>query len=98
MPDRTITAEQSQQLENTVHHLERELNNLYLQAGKSMLEAAEQTAKKANTLTEKMIAAKKLLNRVQNQTRCPVCQSFNPPINRYCGCCGTELLKERNTQ
>lgn len=97
MPDRTITEEQSQQLENTVHHLERELDNLYLQAGKSILETAEQAAKKANALTEKMIAAKKLLNRVQNQTRCPVCQSFNPPINQYCGCCGTKLFTERNT-
>ena len=97
MPDTSSAAQQLKQLEDTVLNLEQQLNSLYLQAGKSMLETAEQTARQANALTEKMIAAKKLLARARGHTRCPTCQTLNPPTNRYCGCCGTKINIERKT-
>ena len=97
MQDRYKTDKRSRQLKNTVQQLEHELDLLYLQTGKRMLETAEQTSRKANALAERMIAAKKLLASSQDQARCPSCLTLNPSKSHYCGCCGTKLNEERKT-
>ena len=84
-------AEPVARLEAEVRSLETALNTLYSQAGKHLLESAERTARQANALTEQLVDAKQRLAATRGDARCDACQALNPPMNRYCGCCGARL-------
>jgi len=79
------------QAEARVIKLERALESLYSQTGKSLLQQAEEAARQADGLTDQLILAKKGLAQLKSDILCPRCQTLNPRHYFYCGHCGGRL-------
>jgi cytochrome c-type biogenesis protein CcmH/NrfF len=79
-------------LEQEVMAMEQAMEALYVQAAKSLLQQAEQTSKKANSLTDALIRKKSQLSRLRGDIRCPACQTVNLYNSRFCSFCGKKLM------
>ncbi len=95
MANKDGTRESLKQLVATIRSLEHALDDLYNQAGKSMLQEAERTASQANSLTEELVRAKQILAKARGDTRCPHCQTMNAFGRSLCTCCGTQLRNRK---
>ena len=78
-------------LEAVLSKKERELNELYCEMGKSLLELAENEQRVANRLVDEIIALRKKLVRAHNSVQCPECLAFNAAGSNYCSRCGSRF-------
>lgn len=84
-----------QRLTQKLSHMEQELLEKYCDAGKLLLEKAEEESREIDRLVDEVIQVKQELVRVKGEKRCPNCYHYNEAESMYCSKCGTKLEEER---
>lgn len=82
---------QTADLESVLSKKEQELNELYCDMGKSLLEMAENEQRVANRLVDEIIALRKKLVRARKSVQCAECLAYNAADSNYCSRCGSRL-------
>lgn len=84
------------ELEQQLAQLELSLLEQYCEAGKSLLEAAEQQNRRIGETVDSIITLRRRLALEKNCLHCPTCTKINEPDSHYCRYCGCRL--EQNNQ
>lgn len=91
------TAETAAELEMALCARKRELATLYYQAGKRLIDMAEDQQRLIDCLAADIIQLEKQLAEVRHDTLCGYCDSINTADSVYCKRCGARLnTKEMN--
>lgn len=80
-----------EELEQSLRRLECDLQAYYQEAGKNLLEVADQQQKEVNKLVDNIILTRKQLSIARHEIECDDCLAFNPADARYCKRCGKKL-------
>ncbi len=75
-------------MEQELIRMEMELNDYYCEAGKTILEKAEQEERKINNLVECIIETRRKLVNAKDEKFCPECEEHTDQGSNYCKRCG----------
>lgn len=91
MDEREVEIAQLPQLEEALAKKEHELQELYYQMGKRILEIADGEQKTIDTLVDDIIGIRKKIVAIKHDIQCWECMTYNPKDSRYCRHCGISL-------
>ena len=96
--DTPATQEKIKQMEQELSKLEHNLWKEYYEAGKGILEIAEQENKRINSLVDKIIETRRKLAETKQEKCCPECTASNDHNSLYCKRCGARLPDTDDTK
>lgn len=86
------------QLESEIERKRVELDNLYLQVGKNIMEATEQEGIKINHIVDQIIELQRKLAAAKNERLCSHCGQLNDETSTFCKNCGIRLEDHHNNK